>query len=191
MQSNPCCHSPPPPLLIPVSRLYFWLLNWFRAHAFYMKLSACLSDFLQAQQSPCPHAPPATPLAPGTLGKTPLNSTRKMFGAAISGQHLLTNTRRERCRSHNPNRGPSRQCRYLSSYLYCNHRQQVKRGTGQGGTRKCGCHQKQRNERSAKNTRKKANVRKKTCRIKCSKRQALLPPPLLLPALLVPAFFVF
>lgn len=137
---------------------------------------------------PCSHA---TPLAPGTLGKTPLNSTRKMFGAAISGQHLLTNTRRERCRSHNPNRGPSRQCRYLSSYLYCNHRQQVKRGTGQEGTRKCGCHQKQRNEKSAKNTRKKANVRKKTCRIKCSKRQALLPPPLLLPALLVPAFFVF
>lgn len=24
----------------------FWLLNWFHAHAFYMKLSACLSDFL-------------------------------------------------------------------------------------------------------------------------------------------------
>jgi len=37
----------------------FWLLNWFHAHAFYMKLSACLSDFLPiVSRPPHPHPPP-------------------------------------------------------------------------------------------------------------------------------------
>lgn len=73
----------PPPLLIPVSRLYFWLLNWFRAHAFYMKLSACLSDFLQAQQSPCPHAPMPRPLPPAPLERRPLIAPEKCLALQL------------------------------------------------------------------------------------------------------------
>lgn len=82
VQSNPCCHSPPP-LLIPVSRLYFWLLNWFRAHAFYMKFSACLSDFLQAQQSPCPHAPMPRPLPLAPLERRPLIAPEKCLALQL------------------------------------------------------------------------------------------------------------
>lgn len=42
----------PPGIRVYECDSFFWLLNWFHAHAFYMKLSACLSDFLPIVSRP-------------------------------------------------------------------------------------------------------------------------------------------